>query len=129
MLGYYEYSRKNIVNMIKNSPRTEDGYYFMKDFPIINLKQSNDHGEKDNDFFYNRELFKNKIIFSEYEINSYISSTDLNLDIERMQALDLKLKDVIQEFIMYELNDEIPNYEFNLNELIDTTIYLFDAKY
>ena len=50
-------------------------------------------------------------------------------DVERMLMLDNKLLETIDEFLIYELNEDIPNFEFNLNELIDTTIYLFNVKY
>ena len=37
MLGYYKYTRKQIVEMILNSPKTTDGFYYMYNFPVLNL--------------------------------------------------------------------------------------------
>ena len=33
MLGYYKYTREEIADIIKNSPKTKDGYYFVGNFP------------------------------------------------------------------------------------------------
>ena len=74
-------------------------------------------------------LFKDKFVFSDDDIKAYMSKDNINFDFERMQRLDKKLLDVIEEFVMYKLDDKIENQQYNLNELIDTTIFIFNTKY
>ena len=46
-----------------------------------------------------------------------------------MQKLDEKLVNVIDDYLQYDLNDDIKDKLYNLNELIDTTIFVFNSKY
>ena len=46
-----------------------------------------------------------------------------------MQNIDDKIYETISDFVDYGLNEKIPNYEFNLNELIDTSIYFYNIKF
>ena len=46
-----------------------------------------------------------------------------------MQKLDEKLVNVIDDYLQYDLNDDIKGELYNLNELIDTTIFIFNNKY
>ena len=45
-----------------------------------------------------------------------------------MEKIDKKLRETIGELICYGLFDKIPDYEFNLSELIDTTIFLWKNR-
>ena len=128
MLGYYKYPRNDIVEMIKNSPKTKDGYYYIRSFPYLNNTKGKLDGEKDSNYYYPREFFSNKMVFNDYEIESYLSKKKTNLNVDRMQSIDQRIKDTINEFIDYGLDENIPGYEFNLNELIDTTIYFYNIK-
>lgn len=129
MIGYYRYPRDKILKIIKSSPKTSDGYYFVRDFPRINNENGKIDNSRDNKYFYNRILFKDKFVFSDDDIKAYMSKDNINFDFERMQRLDKKLLDVIEEFVMYKLDDKIENQQYNLNELIDTTIFIFNTKY
>ena len=129
MLGYYKYSREDIAKKIKESPKTNDGYYYFKDFPKLNSQKSGPDGFNDIKYYYSRDIFSNKLVFNDFEIKCYLSKKEEIFDVERMLMLDNKLLETIDEFLIYELNEDIPNFEFNLNELIDTTIYLFNVKY
>ena len=46
-----------------------------------------------------------------------------------MQKLDEKLVNVIDDYLQYDLNDDIQGELYNLNELIDSTIFIFNNKY
>lgn len=129
MLGYYKYSRKQLVEMILKSPKTTDGFYYMHNFPALNLMRGKIDGERDSKFFFNREYFKNKLCFNQYDINCYLQTTNSNYDIKRMQMIDDKVKDIINEFLELNLNDKIDKCDYTLNELIDTSIYLLSNKY
>ena len=48
--------------------------------------------------------------------------------IDYMEKIDKKLRETIGELICYGLFDKIPDYEFNLSELIDTTIFLWKNR-
>ena len=129
MLGYYKYSREDIAKIIKDSPKTKDGYYFVRKFPELNNMQGKLDGERDSKYYYPRSIFANKFVFNNYEIDSYLSKIENNLDFEKMQNIDNKIYETIFDFIDYGLNEKIPNYKFNLNELIDTTIYFYNIKF
>lgn len=129
MIGYYKNSRNKIVKIIKKSPKTNDGYYFVRDFPNLNGEQGKlDHG-RDIDYFYHRNLFKDKFVFSDADIEAYLAKKNINFDFEKMQKLDEKLVNVIDDYLQYDLNDDIKGELYNLNELIDTTIFIFNNKY
>lgn len=133
MLGYYKYSRKQIVKMIKKSPRTNDGYYYMPNFSFYNNKKGTINGENDRIYNYKRDLFNNMICFNNDDIECYIAPKDennnYNYDIKKMNDINERLKNVIGEFKNLNLNDIIENKKYNLNELIDTSIFVFNNKY
>ena len=128
MKDYYKYTREEIIHKIQNTNKTTDGYYFAKDFNQMNENKSGNILDKG--YYFNRNEFKNKYIFSEKDIELYLSKDkeDLN-QLIRMQSFDKKIYEVIYEFINFELNSQLPSYPFTLNELIDTTIYWFNCKY
>ena len=128
MIGYYKYPRKDIVKMIKSSPKTYDDLYYMKDFPLYNNKISNLIGERDTKYFYTREYFKNKVCFNEEEIDLYTATTEKKYDIKKMVKRDEKINETIDELSEYNLYDKIDGADYNLAELIDTTIYIFNIK-
>ncbi len=129
MNGYYKYSRNKLIELIKKSPKTCDGYYCCFKFPEYNLKKGDINGEYDKNYYYKRELFKNKICFNEYEINCYLAKNKIGLDENKMQFIDDNLKNIIQDFNNIKLEDIIPNESYNLGELIDTSIFFFNSKY
>ena len=129
MLGYYKNSRNKIVKVIKKSPKTNDGYYFVRDFPNLNAEQGKVDNGRDTSYFYHRNLFKDKFVFSDADIEAYLAKKNKNFDFEKMQKLDEKLVNVIGDYLQYDLNDDIKDKLYNLNELIDTTIFIFNSKY
>ena len=125
MIGYYKFKREDIIKKIRESPKTGDGYYFCKEFNEMNTKPGDDNLDKN--FYYNRELFKGKVVFSEDDIEIYMAQTKKRT-IDYMEKIDKKLRETIGELICYGLFDKIPDYEFNLSELIDTTIFLWKNR-
>ena len=129
MIGYFKFKREDIVNKIKKSPKTQDGYYFYKKFPEQNNKEGKIDGFNDKKYCYPRELFKNKMCFNDKELEIYLTDVnDKNFDIEKMIKRDQHLFETISDFLEYNLFDKIQNYDFNLCELIDTCIYMFNLK-
>ena len=128
MIGYYKYSREKIAEIIKKSPKTKDGFYFVKKFPELNNKPSQLDGEKDTDYYYKRSYFENKYVFDNFELECYLSKEKKNLYVDRMINCDNQLADIIFDFLDYKLNQKIDGFTYNLNELIDTTIYFFNIK-
>ena len=74
------------------------------------------------------EYFNNKICFSEEDIGAYLAKKKVDFDIEKMNKLDNAVYEVLKDVRYLELNDKIENTEFNLEELIDTTIYIYKIK-
>ena len=128
MIGYYKYSRPNIVNKIRQMKKTCDGYYFFPDFQKYNEKRGTLNGSNDTKYYYPRSSFNNKMCFNEQDIECYLSKKDINYNINKMNELDKKIEEVIGELKEFGLFDDLPNYEFNLGELIDTTIFMFNCK-
>ena len=129
MIGYFKFKRESIVNNIKKSPKTQDGYYFYKKFPEQNSKPGKLDGFNDKKYCYPRTLFKNKMCFDDKEIEMYL--TEINnedFDVDKMLKRDEQILETITDFLDYNLFDKIPNYDFNLCELIDTCIYIFNIK-
>lgn len=127
MLGYYKKSREEIINIIKKSPITDDGYYFCKDFKDINEKI----GEKlDRGYTFSRDQFRNKLCFTLDDINAYLEKKQSKFDINEMQNLDEFLYELLREDIeKYKINDYVEDKSFTLMELIDTSIYMYYNKY
>lgn len=129
MLGYYKYTRNQIVNIIKKSPKTKDGYYYVYKFPVLNSMRGKIDGERDTKYYYTREYFKNKICFNEDDINCYLTISKMDYDINKMKTIDDKLKDIIGELNGMKLDNKIEDKDYTLDELIDTSIYLLNNKY
>lgn len=126
MLGCYKKSREDIVNIIKKSPKTKDGYYICKQF--INMNKQ--IGEiKDSGYIYDRQNYSNKVCFSEEDINSYLEKEEKKYDIDRMKSKDDFIYEIIAKDIDLDLNDKIPNEDFTLGELIDCSMFYFFRKY
>lgn len=129
MNGYYKYSRNEIVELIKKSPKTCDGYYFFPNFFYYNFKQGNINNENDSKYYYKRDKFKDKICFNVYDINCYLSTSKINYDIIKMQFVDNQIKNIIKDFENLGLKDKIPNEDYTLNDLIDTSIFFYNKKF
>lgn len=127
MIGYYKKSREEIIDIIKKSPITDDGYYFCKEFKDINEKI----GEKlDRGYTFTRDQFKNKICFTLDDIGAYLEKKTSKFDIEEMKKLDDYIYRLLREDIeKYKINDYIENNSFTLMELIDTSIFMYYNKY
>lgn len=127
MIGYYKKSREEIIDIIKKSPITDDGYYFCKEFKDINEKI----GEKlDKGYTFTRDQFKNKICFTLDDIGAYLEKKTSKFDIEEMKKLDDYIYRLLREDIeKYKINDYIENNSFTLMELIDTSIFMYYNKY
>ena len=128
MIGYYKNQRKDIVDIIKSSPQTYDGFYYVKDFPLINGKRSTLDGERDTKYYYTREYFKDKVCFDKSDIDLYLATMPKKYDINKMIKRDEKINEVIGDLKEHELYDKIPNVDYDLAELIDKTIYIFNLK-
>lgn len=129
MIGYYKYPRSKIAEKIRKSQRTSDGFYFFPRFDILNNQTGQIDGENDKIYYFPREYFNNKICFSEEDIGAYLAKKKVDFDIEKMNKLDNAVYEVLKDVRYLELNDKIENTEFNLDELIDTTIYIYKIKF
>ena len=122
----YKFDRETIVKKIKESPITDDGYYFCKYFPRLNRLKGK---KRDNNYIFDREYFKNKVVFSHADIETYLDDVgDIN-NIEKMQKKDIYIYSVIKDSLKNNLHSKIPNTQYTLGELIDATIYYFNYKY
>ena len=126
MLGSYKFSREEIVNKIKSSCKTKDGYYICKKFPLYNKQLGNNIEKK---YMHSRENFENQICFSKYDIEMYLEKEKFNPYICMMIRRDNYLNDILKNDIKFPLKKKLPQQNFTLSELIDTAIYFFNNKY
>ena len=119
-------SRKELIKMIKDAPKTQDGHYFFPRFKVLVLSPG---FERDNGFFYDRSIFQDKICFDEDDIKLFITKKRLAADFELKRIIDNKLKDVLKGIEYLDLKDKVPGQDYTLQELIDTTIYITKYKY
>ena len=127
MLDCYKFKREKIANIIKNSPITEDGYYFCKQFPKLNGSLSTT-AKKEKGFTFDRAFFKNKLCFNIAEIELYLEKEPNNYNIATMMKKDNFLKDIIKDYKNFKLNKKIKDQEYTLGELIDSAIFVFNYK-
>lgn len=120
------FSRKELVELIRKSPKTHDGYFFFPRFKNLVLSQGK---IKDTGYFYDRCLFEEKMVFTEEEIRLFLAKRKIKFDTQLMHYIDLKLKDTLFGMEFLELKDKIAGKDYTLEELIDTTIYLIKYKY
>lgn len=136
MKGYYKFSRNDLVKIIKKSFKTKDNYFICKSFP----KLSKEIGFiKDfNIYTFSRELFYNKICFSNEDISIFLDTSENNENkvkyILEMKRKDEYLSNIIKDFItedQEEINfrSKIENSDFSLEELIDSSLFIYNYKF
>jgi len=120
------FSRNELVEMIRKAPKTRDGYFFFPRFTNLVLAPGK---IKDNGFFYDRSLFKEKMVFHEDDLKLFLSKRSIKMDMQLEHFLDAKLKDALKGLEFLDVNDKICGKDYTLGELIDTTIYITKYKY
>jgi len=119
-------SRKELVELIKKSPQTKDGYYYFPRFKNLILQQGK---EKDTGYFYDRCLFQNKMCFHEEDFKVFLSKRKMKIDFQLEHFIDTKLEEALKGIEFLALDDKLYGKDYTLGELIDTTIYLTKYKY
>lgn len=120
------FSRQELVEMIKKSPQTKDGYFYFPRFPQILLLKGK---IKDTGYFYDRSVFCDKICFNEKDIKSFLSKKSTKMDFVLERLIDNRLKEILKGLETLHLNSYIDSKGFTLEELIDTTIYITKYRY
>ena len=70
MIRHSLMTRQELVEIVKKSPRTTDGYYFCPRFKHLVML---DGPNKDGEYFYDRYLFKRKICFTDDDIKVFLT--------------------------------------------------------
>lgn len=126
MIRACQYSRKELVDIVLKSPKTEDGHYFCPRFKALVLSP----GEiKDSDYYYDRDLFKRKMVFSISDVKLFLSPKEMDYDLNLMSITDTKMEETLKGIEFLALSDIVPNTTYNLEELIDTCVFLMKEKY
>lgn len=120
------FSRKELVEMIRNSPKTHDGYFYFPRFRNLVMQQGK---TKDNSYFFDRCIFQDKMCFSEDDIRAFLSKRRIKFDIQLSLYIDSKLKEVLNGIEFLALKDNLCGKDYTLEELIDTTLYITKYKY
>lgn len=128
MIGCFKKTREEIVQIIKKCEITADGYYVCKNFQELN----NSIGDKlDKKYKFSRYYFENKICFSQADIEIYLEVNENNYDIDRMKQRDDYVYNIIKNEVNVctKITEKVHNSSFTLEELIDTSIFVFNNKY
>ena len=119
-------TRKELVELIKKSPQTTDGYYFCPRFKaLVMLEGPNQDGQ----YQYDRYLFRRKMCFTNDDIKVFLSERELPIDEDLITITDAKMEDALNGLEMLKLSDKVPNGDYNLDELIDTAMFIIREKY
>lgn len=122
MIRRYLLSRKEIISLILKAEKTKDSYYYYAKFDEINTLS----GKEQDDYFYPREIFMNKIYFADNDIKLYLAKKKINnFDEIDYQSLNKKFKDIFNGLENLKLNEFVPGYKYTINDIIDN----FEFKY
>lgn len=120
------FAREELVDLIKKSPKTKDGYYFFPRFPNLVLLTGK---IKDNGYYYDRSIFKDKVCFHDEDLKSFLAKKSTKMDLVLERFIDNKLQEVLHGLENLNLCCKINSKGTTLEELIDTTIYITKYKY
>lgn len=119
-------SRKELIELIRKAPKTKDGYYY---FPRFRALVMHTGDIKDDGYYYDRLLFKDKMCFDETDLKMFTARKKSCLDADLRRFIDNKLTEVLKGIEFLYLKDKVPGTDYTLEELIDNTIYLVKHKY
>lgn len=119
-------TRKELVEIIKKAPITKDKYYYFPRFRALVLLPGN---IKDDGYYYDRSLFRDKMCFDETDLKMFTARKRAIVDADLRRFIDNKLKEVLKGIEFLQLKDQVPGTDYTLEELIDNTIYLVKHKY
>lgn len=128
MIGCFKKTREEIVQIIKKSQITEDGFYVCKNF----IKLNSALGDKlEKKYKYGRYYFENKICFSQADIEIYLEEYENDFNINDLKRRDDYLYTIIKEDVDLSDNiyERVPGCLFTLSELVDTAIFVYNSKY
>ena len=120
------FSRKELIDLIKKSPKTHDGYHYFPRFKNLVMQQGK---EQDNGYFYDRCLFSRKMCFGDDDLKAFMSRKKIKYDIQLSSFIDSKLEDTLKGIEFLHIKDKLIDKDYTLEELIDTTIYITKYKY
>lgn len=129
MINEYKFSRKKLVELIKNNNKiTHDGFYWYPNFILENVIPGN---EKDYEYYYPREFFKYKMYFSTNDLEAYLALekiSDYNADGMYRKSFDFydKNKDLCN---IKNIKKKIPDVDFTIENLIDCYEYIYNNKF
>lgn len=122
-------TRSELKDLILKSPQTTDGYYFCPRFKALVLQPGQ---VRDEGYYYDRDIFKNKICFSITSVKMFVAKSEMDphqADVDQIRWIDQKLEDVLKGIEFLNLDDKVPDTTYTLDELIDTCIYMAKIKY
>lgn len=126
MIGYYKHTREWIVEKIKRSQMTKDGYFFCPDF----IKWNGAIGNKlETGYTYSRDCFDRKICFNQADIENYLERNRSYYNIDESIKKDVYLYGILSELGNLSLYDQIDDYGNTLEDLIDTSIFIYNSKH
>lgn len=115
MIKYFKFDREEIINNIKKTKKTNDGHYWYPKFLEMNEQQ----GDKDDDYYYSRDLFRYKMYFTDKDIDLYLSKKrkNINMDIKYRKAL--RFYETNKELKNFNVDDIVPPNSFSIGDLVD----------
>lgn len=121
----YKYSREEIVKIVKQCKKTKDGYYWCPKFRFLNL----DVGNNKDDYYYNREMFRFKMYFSDNELNVYLSKDRLDYNFLDFYRKSCRFYETNKNIDSLDIDDYVIGKKFKLGELIDCFEFIVNNYY
>lgn len=120
MINHYKLSREDIVKLIKSEETTKDGHYWYPYFDDLNEIK----GQKEDNYYYPREMFKHKLYFTNEDIELYLAKKKMNINMDVKYRKGIRFYDINKELKNLKLNDVVPPNQFSISELIDAYEYI-----
>lgn len=115
MINYFKFDRNEIINIIKKKKRTKDGHYWCPEFMQMNELK----GNKEDEYYYARELFRYKMYFTEKDIDLYLAKKKKNANMDIKYRKALRFYDTNKELTKFKVDDIVPPNAFTVSELVD----------
>lgn len=126
-MAKYALSRRNIMNLIYDSPITKDGYYYFPNFNTFN-EMKGDVSEPE--YYYPRLMFRNRVYFDTIDCLLYLSRKKFRgIHPDYYRAYSEKFYEMYKGYKTLGLKDKIPEEHYSLEELIDNFEFINKHKY
>lgn len=123
MIKKYNLDRKEIVDLILKGPKTNMNYFYYKGFSVLNSLPGDIQDKK---YYYTRELFNGKKMFTITDIVLYLSCKKIDdFDEEEFRFKQNKFDEIMSGYESLDLKDKPVDKQYTIEELINIFNYYY----